>query len=77
MAAAIIEGGAVITVTTAAIEGGTILTGMAIAPTAAGIGIMAADMDIMGAAGAAAMRPSRLSRNPAVEAPFCESFVMG
>jgi hypothetical protein len=45
--------GAII-VTTAAITGGIILIGMAIATTAAVIGIMAADMDIMAAEGAAA-----------------------
>jgi hypothetical protein len=55
------------TVTTAAITGGIILIGMAIAIMAAGIGITAADT--MEAVGAAAMRPLRRPKNPAVERP--------
>ena len=59
---------ATIIVTTAAITGGIIiLIGMAIAIMAAGIGITAADT--MEAVGAAAMRPLRPPKNPAVERP--------
>ncbi len=51
-----------ITVTTAAITGGIILTGMAITITAAVIGIMAADiMVVVVVVVAVAMRPSRPS----------------
>jgi hypothetical protein len=58
---------ATIIVTTAAITGGIILIGLAIAIMAAGIGITAADT--MAAVGAAAMRPLRPPKNPAVERP--------
>ena len=50
-----------ITVTTAAITGGIILTGMAITITAAVIGIMAADIMVVVVVVAVAMRPSRPS----------------
>ncbi|MDQ6703028.1 MAG: hypothetical protein M3Z96_07990 [Pseudomonadota bacterium] len=53
---------AAITVTTAAITGGIILTGMAIAIMAAVIGITVADMDIMAVAAAAAMHQCRPSK---------------
>jgi len=72
VAAAIIVTTAAITGTTAAITGGIILIGMAIAITAAGIGIMVADTMAV-----AAMRPSRPSKNPAVERPFDQSVVIG
>jgi hypothetical protein len=62
---------ATIIVTTAAITGGIILIGMAIAITAAGIGIIVADT--MEAVAAAAMRPLRPPKNPAVEGPSVNS----
>jgi hypothetical protein len=62
-----------IIVTTAAITGGIILFGMAIAIMAAGIGITAADT--MEAVGAAAMRPLRPPKNG--RTAFGQSVVMG
>jgi hypothetical protein len=65
---------ATIIVTTAAITGGIILIGMAIAITAAGIGIIVADtMEVEAVAAAAAMRPLRPPKNPAVEGPSVNS----
>jgi hypothetical protein len=69
VAAAIIVTTAAITGTTAAITGGIILIGMAIAITAAGIGIIVADTMEAEAVAVAAMRPLRPPKKPAVERP--------